>query len=129
MSWTNSARVVVGTLAGAIASSAGVHPRIAVCVYDYGHVPKALLAEAEKVATAIYSRERIEIEWRRCPGSAAELRSFADCDATPVATTVVLRLMSGPMAGLLRTDEGSLGFAMQPDDTSFPTFANVFADD
>lgn len=129
MSWTNTGRVLIGTLAGAILSPAGVHPRIDVCVYDYGHVPKAVLADAEKVASTIYSREGIEIDWRRCPVSAAEVREFGDCDAAPIATTVVLRLISGQMAGLLRTVEGSFGFAMQPDDRSFPTFANVFADD
>jgi hypothetical protein len=80
-------------------------------VYNYARVDSASLAQAEKIAEAVFGRVGIGTHWVDCPTSAAKFQAYPACQSDMGTTDLVLRILPRQMAVKLQTSGESLGFA------------------
>lgn len=111
------------------ATTAGVSvSRITVLVYNYAGISHEEVAEAELVASGIFAHTGIDTDWLDCPLYREQAADYPACLVRPGPARLVLRIAAGSMAQRMQPDRESFGFALQPEDGSFGTVANIFAD-
>jgi hypothetical protein len=67
--------------------------KITVWVYNLARVPASILTRAEKEARRIFREVGIQIEWRECLLSSAEIVTFSDCQPNLGPTDLHLRIV------------------------------------
>lgn len=82
-------------------------------VYDYAHMSRARLLDAERVASAILSQAGLEARWVDCPTSKAEWDNYPDCHAAWQANDFVLKVLPKTMADLLPKGKDALGSTLE----------------
>jgi hypothetical protein len=80
-------------------------------VYDYAHMGRTQLLDAECVTAAILSQAGLEVRWVDCPTSQAEWDNFPDCHSGWEANDFVLKVLPKRMADLLTKGKDALGSA------------------
>src|SRR5262249_9601662 len=63
-----------------------------------------------------------------CPLYPDQAKDHPACLVTPGPAMLILRIAARSMAQRLQPDQDSFGVALQPEDGSFGTFANIFSD-
>lgn len=102
--------------------------RITVLVYNYAGISREAVAEAERGAGRIFEHAGIDTDWLDCPLYPDQAADHPACLVTPGPAKLILRIAAGAMAQRMHPDQESFGFALQPEDGSFGTVANVFSD-
>jgi len=110
------------------AQSPEVGLTIEVDIYNYSSISREALAGIEQETARIFRRLRVAMKWRYCPLSAEQRIQNTACDHPQTPTRFTLRLLSTEMTRKLNLSDDVYGFAKVPDDGTFGTVANVFAD-
>jgi len=111
------------------AAATGVSvPRFTVLVYNYAGISRGTLAEAELAANRIFEHAGIGTDWLDCPLYPYQAADHPACLVTPGPARLILRITAASMTQRMQPDQESFGFALQPEDGSFGTVANVFSD-
>jgi len=118
----------VGFMAGGVPKLAEARARreaerplgINVWVYNYAHVPRNNLAEAERVSGAILAKAGIQISWVHCPAPA--------CEQPPSPTVLTVVVLPQSMADLFQVGGDVFGFAIASTDGRPSSRAEIFYD-
>ena len=102
------------------------NPRIGLRIYNYAHIPQALLTRAEGAAAAILHRAGVEPNWVDCPLSAAELDRFPGCHQPMSSSDFALRILPDTMATKAPASDDALGFALPCAAADARCYANIF---
>ena len=81
-------------------------------MYNYAHIPPALLSHAEEEATTIFRQAGVEAAWVDCPLSGAELDRFPGCQQPMGRADFALRILSAAMTERAPAGGEALGFAL-----------------
>ncbi len=104
------------------------NPRIGLRIYNYAHIPQALLTRAEGEAAAILHRAGVETDWVDCPLSAAELDRFPGCRQPMSSSDFALRILPDAMTSKAPASGDALGFALPCAAADTGCYANIFYD-
>lgn len=102
--------------------------RIAILVYNYAAISLESVAEAQQVAGRLLETAGVAADWLDCPLYPDQAAAHPACLVTPGPARLVVRIAAGTMAQRMQPDQETFGFAIQPDDGSFGTVANIFSD-
>ena len=91
-------------MAGAATNNNG----LAIGVYDYAHIPEAVLARAEREATNTFARFGLGLTWVQC----LEHHSFSPCSQRLGPEFIQLNLLDRSMASKITLNERRLGCAL-----------------
>lgn len=80
-------------------------------VYNYAQTDPILLAQSEKVATAIFADLGVELVWLDCPLSQAQFHRYPACESDLGQADLVVRILPHRMAVKLVMADEPLGFA------------------
>jgi len=100
--------------------------KIALRVYNYAHIPPALLSHAEEEATTIFRQAGVEAAWVDCPLSGAELDRFPACQQPMGGADFALRILSAAMTERAPAGGEALGFALPCPEDLTGCYADVF---
>ena len=95
-------------------------------VYNYAHIPPALLSHAEDEATTIFRQAGVEAAWVDCPLSGAELDRFPGCQQPMGRADFALRILSAAMTERAPAGGEALGFALPCPEDLTGCHAEVF---
>lgn len=73
--------------------SAQLKPSVTVQIYDYAHVSRGGLTQAERTVSRLLTRAGLEVQVLRC--SSGELHTSATCLKSPEGITLILRVLPG----------------------------------
>ena len=103
-------RIWVGALIGS-GAAATQGDTVRVFVYDYAQVSPATLEAAKGVASDIFKRAGLELEWADCPVKISETPQVPPCShLTPL--DVQMRVLNAVMAKKVGTNSVCLGYAV-----------------
>lgn len=91
-----------------IAGAATKNNGLAIGVYDYAHIPQAVLAGAEREATNTFARFGLHLAWAQC----LEHHSFTPCGQRLGPKFIQLNLLDRSMASKIALNERRLGCAL-----------------
>lgn len=118
--WLAAGMAVVMGIGAAEPASARGHAEaesdkmaITLRVYDYAHMSRPRLLDAEEVAAAILSQAGLEARWVDCPTSKAEWDNYPDCHSPWQANDFVLKVLPKAMADLLPKGKDALGSTLE----------------
>ena len=100
--------------------------KITLRVYNYAHIPPALLSHAEEEATTIFRQAGVEAAWVDCPLSGAELDRFPACQQPMGGADFALRILSAAMTERAPAGGEALGFALPCPEDLAGCYAEVF---
>jgi len=100
--------------------------KITLRVYNYAHIPPALLSHAEEEATTIFRQAGVAAAWVDCPLSGAELDRFRACQQRMGGADFALRILSAAMTQKAPARSEALGFALPCPEDLTGCYADVF---
>jgi hypothetical protein len=100
--------------------------KITLRVYNYAHIPPALLSRSEEAAAAIFRQAGVEAAWVDCPLSGAELDRFPACQQPLGRADFALRILTAAMTRRAPTRGEALGFALPCPEDLTGCYAEVF---
>ena len=115
-----------GTAYPPVAGSTEPGLTITLRVYNYAHIPPALLSHAEEEATTIFRQAGVEAAWVDCPLSGAELDRFPACQQPMGGADFALRILSAAMTERAPAGGEALGFALPCPEGLATCYAEVF---
>ena len=115
-----------GTAYPPVAGSTEPGLTITLRVYNYAHIPPALLSHAEEEATTIFRQAGVEAAWVDCPLSGAELDRFPACQQPMGGADFALRILSAAMTERAPAGGEALGFALPCPEDLAGCYAEVF---
>jgi len=115
-----------GTAYPPVAGSTEPGLTITLRVYNYAHIPPALLSHAEDEATTIFRQAGVEAAWVDCPLSGAELDRFPACQQPMGGADFALRILSAAMTERAPAGGEALGFALPCPEDLAGCYAEVF---
>ena len=115
-----------GTAYPPVAGSTEPGLTITLRVYNYAHIPPALLSHAEDEATTIFRQAGVEAAWVDCPLSGAELDRFPACQQPMGGADFALRILSAAMTERAPAGGEALGFALPCPEGLAGCYAEVF---
>jgi hypothetical protein len=92
-------------------SSADPDAELSLRVYNYAHIDRGILSQAENVTGAIFENLGIRLVWSDCPASPALIHAYPNCPTDLGMGDLVLRILPNSMAAKLPGSDETLGFA------------------
>jgi hypothetical protein len=100
--------------------------QITLRVYNFPRLPRRLLVDAEKTATAIFRRAGVKAVWVDCPLTNSEAPEYPACSREMGFTDFTVRILNRSMAERMSFPERTLGFGLPCTDDRLGCYADVF---
>jgi hypothetical protein len=104
----------------------GEAPKLTIRVYNYARLNRALLGNAEQVASTLFGKAGVETAWVECPLSEAEYASYPGCHTKATPTDIDLKVLPRSMGEKLQMRSDLLGFVRPCSDSDAACEVTIF---